>query len=290
MKNRKIWIGVVLTLLCTLLMGVSVFAADATMKNKKWITGTGGVYEDTDKDGMVDDLKSYGKVYYKIKVPKKGYIIVNTKTYKLPKEDEYYSYLENVLNFDEGQNNYTRVTLLNSSKKEMESFDNYDENGKKDIVFSVAVKKGTYYLAVESEQKYKIRYAFTAVGKLSKKGKWLDSAPTLKKGVTAKNLLFYNELMHAYKINLPQKSKINISVQSKLKGGDFTGSLNVQLYVKKGKKYKGINEKGKLLSDDEASWWEIEGRDKITVTLPKGTYYIKFFSAETSGYYTFRWK
>ena len=34
MKNRKIWIGVVLTLLCTLLMGVSVFAADATMKNK----------------------------------------------------------------------------------------------------------------------------------------------------------------------------------------------------------------------------------------------------------------
>lgn len=286
MKNRKIWMGVVLTLLCTLLMGVSVFAANTNMKNKKWITGTGGVYEDTDEDGMVDALKSYGKVYYKIKVPKKGYIIVNTKTSKLPKEDEYYWYLENVLNLDGGWRNRTDVTLLNSSKKVVGSFDNNLEDGKKGIVFSAAVKKGTYYLAVESEQKYKIRYTFTSVRKTSKKGKWVDTAPTLKKGATAKNLFFYNELMHTYKINLPQKSKINISVQSKIKGDD----LKVQLYVKKGKNYTGIKDKGKLVSKDEAYWWDIQGKDKITMTLPKGTYCIKVFSIGASGYYTIKWK
>ena len=65
MKNRKIWMGVVLTLLCTLLMGVSVFAANTTMKNKKWVTGECGVFVDTDKDGVVDDFRSNGKAYYK---------------------------------------------------------------------------------------------------------------------------------------------------------------------------------------------------------------------------------
>lgn len=34
MRQRKIWVGLVLVLLCTLAMGMSVFAADTTMKNK----------------------------------------------------------------------------------------------------------------------------------------------------------------------------------------------------------------------------------------------------------------
>lgn len=35
MRQKRIWAGLVLVLLCTLAMGMSVFATDTTMKNKK---------------------------------------------------------------------------------------------------------------------------------------------------------------------------------------------------------------------------------------------------------------
>lgn len=87
MRQRKIWAGLVLVLLCTLIMGMSVFAADATMKNKKWVSGKGGAYVDSDKDGKIDDFQSWGKSYYKIQIPKQGYIVVEAKTSSLPERN-----------------------------------------------------------------------------------------------------------------------------------------------------------------------------------------------------------
>lgn len=279
MKNRKIWMGVVLTLLCTLLMGVSVFAANTTMKNKKWVTGECGVFVDTDKDGVVDDFRSNGKAYYKLKIPKQGYIMVDMKTSKLPKQEEYSKSLEDDWAFA------TSVTLLNLSKKEVD--ESVFSTGERSICFSSAVKKGTYYLRVEGEQKYKLRYTFKAVGKLSKVGKRAKNAPGLKKGTTAKNLLYPDPQMNVYKISLTKKSKVSITVQSKIKS---LSGLRVQLAVKKGNKYRFVDKKGKILSNDDLIWWPVEGKGKISATLPKGIYYIKLSTVGGSGYYTLKWK
>ncbi len=92
MRQRKIWAGLVLVLLCTLAMGMSVFAADTTMKNKKWVSGQGGAYVDSDKDGEIDDFQSWGKSYYKIQIPKQGYIVVEAKLSSLPGEKQYNEY------------------------------------------------------------------------------------------------------------------------------------------------------------------------------------------------------
>lgn len=281
MKNR-IWMGFILTILCTLMMGVTVFAANTTLKNKKWVSGAGGSFVDTDKDGVVDDFKSSGKAYYKIKTPKKGYIMVDVKMSKLPKEDEYHrDYGEEWVDCS------TKISFLNSSKKELEEYTN-SIDGEKRITFSAAVKKGTYYLALEGDQKYKVRYIFTKVGKLSKTTTDTPKAPVLKKGVTAKNLLFSNQWAHFYKIKLSEKTKIKISLGHKIRGS-FTG-FNLQLIVKKGKKYRFVTDKGKLVSADEVyGWWDLKEKDKITATLPKGTYYIKVYAAGASGYYTLKW-
>ena len=289
MKNR-IWMGFILTILCTLMMGVTVLAANTTLKNKMWVSGAGGSYVDTDKDGVVDDFKSNGESFYKIKIQKQGYIMVDMKTSKLPKEDEYYKTYMGYEDDDGDWECTTYISFLNSSKKKLDEHHYSRTNGKKGLTFSAAVKKGTYYIKVSGERNYKVRYRFTAVGKLSKKGTEIKSAPILKKGVTAKNLLFPNQWMHMYKIKLSKKTKINIHVLSKIKGDDISGYLAVQLLTKKGKKYRFINEKGKPYSDDNVQWWAIEGKDRITATLPKGTYYIKVSAMWGSGYYTVKWK
>ncbi len=70
--NKRVWAGLLITLAC-MMMSVPAFAADTTMKDKKWITGQGGAYADTDKDGTVDIYQSAGTTYYKIQIPKQGY-------------------------------------------------------------------------------------------------------------------------------------------------------------------------------------------------------------------------
>lgn len=295
MNKKKIWTGLLFVLLCTLAIGMSVFAADTTMKNKKWMSGKGGAYVDTDNDGKVDDFESSGTAYFKIKIPKQGYIIADVKTSSLPGKKEYVD-----MNYAEPDEESTAVKFLDSQKRELESVDNFLEDGK-DISVSMAVKKGTYYVAVEGNQKYQIRYTFKAVTKVSKAGTNLKKAVSLKKGETVKNLLFLEKEQY-YKIEIPNKTKITLSFNSKIRGGTLQ-DLNVFFYVKKGNSYymilnkKGkvgrkVDKTGRLVSENSAAiWWSISGKKQasLQMTFPAGTYYIRAVS-QGSGYYTMKWK
>lgn len=286
MNKRKIWTGLLLILLCTLAMGVNVSAADKTMKNKKWMSGKGGAYIDEDKDGTIDSFKSSGRACYKIKITKQGYVKVNVKTSELPGMDEYNDYMRYELDedIDEG---CTNVYCLNAKKKELSS-DSNSLSDNKDFSFTMAVKKGTYYLAVEGNQKYKLRYTFTPVAKVSKAGRKFAKAVTLKKGSTVKNLLFFEE-EHYYKIKLSKKTKVTLAVNTKIEC-NFLPVTIVGMYVKQGGKYRMVNAKGKALTSEWSYTIEgIGGKKTVSYTLPKGTYYLSV-GAVGSGYYTIKWK
>lgn len=286
MGNRRKFLGFLVMVFCFLAGSVTAFAADTTMKNKEWLSGQGGAYVDEDKDGELE-YKSYGTSYYKMKVPKQGYIIVDANFSELSGAEKYrgqnseYEYDEE---FGEG---YTNIELLNSSKKTI-SFNGNILSGKRKISFSCAVKKGTYYLAVSGDQKYKIRYSFTSVAKTSQAGKRLKSAVSLKRGVMVKNLLFDVDSSHYYKISVPKKSKITFYVNSKIKYLDGNLGLFMQILVKKGNGYKWVDEKGKILSNDLATW-DFKGKDKLVCNFPRGTYYLRVGSYFNTGYYTLKW-
>ncbi len=143
-------------------------------------------------------------------------------------------------------------------------------------------------MAVSGDQKYNIRYTFTAVGKVSKSGTSAKNAVSLKKGKIVKDLLFPNKY-HYFKINLSKKSKVTLVFDSKITDS-YSMKLTMMLAVKKGKNYKYVDEKGKLVSKNDAVWWKIKGKDKVTLNLPKGTYYIRMDGGTMSGYYSMKWK
>ncbi len=143
-------------------------------------------------------------------------------------------------------------------------------------------------MAVSGDQKYNIRYTFTAVGKVSKFGTSAKNAVSLKKGKIVKDLLFPNKY-HYFKINLSKKSKVTLVFDSKITDS-YSMKLTMMLAVKKGKNYKYVDEKGKLVSKNDAVWWKIKGKDKVTLNLPKGTYYIRMDGGTMSGYYSMKWK
>lgn len=279
-RNRKL-ISFMVMMICFISFGFTVLAGETEMKNKKWVSGQGGAYE-KDEEGYIS-YHSYGAAYYKIKIPKQGYIMVDVKTSSLPGENEYKAQ-ENEYDEDSGS---TNVNLLSSSKKKLSSNSNILNEGK-NYSFSWAVKKGTYYLEVSGDQKYSVRYSFTAVGKVSKSGSSAKNAVSLKKGKTIKDLLFSSKY-HYFKINLSEKSKVTLVFDSKLKDS-YSMGLRMMLAVKKGNNYRNVDEKGKLVPKNGSVWWEIKGKDKVTLNLPKGTYYIRMDGGAASGYYTMKWK
>lgn len=277
-KQKRIVLGMFLVLVCTLTIGMSAFAADVTMKNKKWISGQGCSYVDTNQDGVLE-MRSNGTAYYKIKVEKQGYIKVEVKEIPAPGAAEYWE--------DEYQgDNGTKVRLLTAGKKEIDKQEgSYSDN--KNWAFTAAVKKGTYYLAVDSENAYQIRYSFTAVGKLSKAGTKASKAPALPAGKTVKNLIFPKKEQY-YKVTLSQKKKITLSFASKIQG-NFLSGLTVRVFQKKGSKLVCVDETGKL-REGTIYYWDVSGKDKITLNLPAGTYYVDVMAFNTSGYYTMKWR
>lgn len=287
MRNKRTWLGLILTLFCILALSIPTSAANTSMKNKKWVTGQGGTYLDTNKDGKKDTYQSTGKTYYKIQIPKQGYIVVDVKTFQLPGEQEYNDYMNEDGDGDEENDVCTTLELLNSQKKQLGEYSNFLLE-KNSFVFTAVVKKGTYYLTVEGDQKYKIRYTFTAVPKVSKAGKTTKSAVSLKKGAVVKNLISHDK-DHYYKIKLAKKSKVTLSLNANVRHPMVDG-MNIQILTKKGKNYRVVNNKGKLVSKNDLFYWEAIGKDKITATLPKGTYYIRVWTLNGSGgYYTMKW-
>lgn len=137
MKVKKRFIGFMVLMMCFISFGVTAFAGETELKNKKWVSGQGGVYE-TEEDGTIV-YNSYGTVYYKIKIPKQGYIIVDVKTSSLPGKDDYNAQ-DDEYDGDLSDPGVTNADLLNSSKKVLSENSNI-LNEKKNYSFSWAVKR-----------------------------------------------------------------------------------------------------------------------------------------------------
>lgn len=281
--KKKLWIGCILVFLCTMALGMTTFAAGTkTMKNKTWISGKCGEYVDTDHDGKIDSYKDLGETYYKITIPKQGYIMVDMKATKLPGMQEYLDYIWEGSEPEE-EDPQIYIEILNSKKKSVSMLYDSDEVKR----FSCGVKKGTYYLKMEGNAAAKLRYTFTPVAKVSKSGKNFAKAATLKKGAAIKNLLISTKgevPEQYYKLKLNKKTKVVLKCDSRITGDGFA-NLVAQMYVKKGKNYKQLNAKGKVVG---VFAYDIKGKKSITYTLPQGTYYLRVWSMGT-GYYSMKW-
>lgn len=286
MKKKKFLVGLFMMLLCTMAVGMSSFAAETTLKNKKWVSG-GATYVDTDNDGIPDIIQGDDTTYYKIQIPKQGYIKVEVKQSSAPGAAEYWS--EGVSNpFDES---CTYIKFINAEKAELDS-QMADVVDIKKITFTEAVKKGTYYLAVDSEAKYKIRYSFTAVSKVNKAATKSSKAVKLSSGKMVKALIFPNKKdeIFYYKLTLAKAKKITLSVNYQIKNSEGSLRMNwIDVWKKVSKKkYLSVNSKGET-SSDYLNTWTVSGKGKITLNLSAGTYYIRVIP-HGSGYYTLQWK
>ena len=258
---------------CTLLFSIRASAGDVTMQNKKWVSGQRYSYTDVNKDGELEE-QDHGIGCYKIKITKPGYIRVEVKTSPIPGAKGYVS-------------RGTSVRVLDSRKKEIYDDPNvYAE--KRD--FDVALKKGIYYLEIDTNKKYQMRYTFTATGKI--KGKkpavTASKASLLPAGKTVKGALYWDSYVPYYKIEVPKKKKVTISFNGKI-----NGEIGIQILAFKGKEFRTINKKGKMDGKDSLSWWDFIGRgkNKVSGKLAEGTYYICLVDFSGRGqYYTMKWK
>lgn len=255
-----------------LLLRTNVFAAEKVLQQKTWIRGTTAEHANDN-------------IYYKIQVPKQGYIKVE---YILDREPEWSS----------------KICLYDSNKKKIsESSVLADKNQ----TAYWAVRKGTYFLKSENEVEYvetegngtadeglvdmlynyNLRYSFTAVKNKGKKVTRASKAPELKRGKTAKGLVFSNEksgIRAIYKIKVPETKKItfHFKVNTSYKSG--FDSVDIRLF----------DAKGRLLTDGKYKKNQIYsyGTGKSKVNLKAGTYYIgiaKLYS-DGSSYYSVKWK
>lgn len=128
-----------------------------------------------------------------------------------------------------------------------------------------ALKKGTYYVAVASSQRYQLK-AETKAWK-DKSGKSKKKAKVIKKGKSANGMVLINEGMKKgdwYKVKLTKRSKLRINISAACTG--VVSNLKVQI-IPANRHYTLINStslignKGKKLASRN--------------TLAAGTYYIK---------------
>ena len=132
--------------------GTTALAATKTITLK-----SGKVYNQT--------VQKYGDTYYyKITVPKAGYLTVKGYAYSKYKANTNYS---------------MRMTLCNSKKKPVDSSYGTGSSENRGYKVYYGVKKGTYYLKVTDGAPYKLSYSFKAV--TEKSGSKKSKAVALKK-------------------------------------------------------------------------------------------------------------
>lgn len=156
-KCKKFLCMAVLALAMTLLMGTTALAATKTITLK-----SGKVYNQT--------VQKYGDTYYyKITVPKTGYLTVKGYAYSKYKANTNYS---------------MRMTLCNSKKKPVDSSYGTGSSENRGYKVYYGVKKGTYYLKVTDGAPYKLSYSFKAV--TEKSGSKKSKAVALKENKSSR--------------------------------------------------------------------------------------------------------
>ncbi|MDY3918714.1 MAG: hypothetical protein SOZ59_06885 [Candidatus Limivivens sp.] len=252
-KGRKTkLLGILaLTFLLTMLCQMTTMAATKTqtLTSGKWVKNT---------------TQKYGDVYYyKIVVPKTGYLAVEGYGFSNYSDSRY----------------SLSVKLCDSKKKELETY-RTSLTSSHSCKSYYGVKKGTYYLKVE-DSNYRLRYSFKAV--TEKSGTAQKKAVSVPKNKTVGGLAIAGEKgtkIDYYKITLTKAQKITFT---------FGAKANSWIQFK----IVPANTKQIIFGSSVYRWDTTETvvtKDKF----PKGTYYIQVYrmsnDADTSGYYTLKWK
>lgn len=253
MKKRKGIFLFGLIMLLTMLFGMNAMAGSpkvVILKSNKLYNKFSGNYSDV--------------TYYKINVARSGYITVYGYGYR-PSSNSKYS--------------LGGVQLCNSRKKALEKNKTYVSAYTRDRTY-YGVKKGTYYLRIEGNN-YKLKYSFTAVSE--KSGSSKSTAVEIKKGTTKRGLLIAGESGSKtdwYKIRLTNKQKVRLT---------FGARANDHV------SFKIIPANPKVFIPGSTAYYKNTTETvKTKDALPTGIYYIRVNrmskDADTSGYYTLKWK
>ena len=154
------------------------------------------------------------------------------------------------------------IQLCNAKKKPLHnaylsSLNTYTEK--------YALKKGTYYVAVSSSQRYQLKAESKAWK--DKSGKSKKKAATIKKGKSADGMVMVNEGMKKgdwYKVKLTKRSKLRINITAACTG--VVSNLKVQI-IPANRHYTLINSTSLIGNKGK----KLASRNKLAA----GTYYIK---------------
>lgn len=181
--------------------------------------------------------------YFKIKVPSSGCVKLELKKLDGPSE-------------------YITTTFTNSKKKYMTS--EIDPG-----VYLYGVNKGTYYVKVETDNTYKIRYTFENIK--DKKNTTKKKAVSLQQKKMEKGFFALKEEKNRwYKLTLKKAQTLNL-----------TFNANTDEY---GFSYAITDSDGKRIDYNEFS-----GKKQFKKKLKAGTYYLEISPSISSGSFSIKW-
>ena len=146
-----------------------------------------------------------------------------------------------------------------------------DEIEQKGITAYYGVKKGTYYVKVDTDAAYKIRYTFETAA--DKKNTTKKKAVSLKQKKTVKGLFVINEKKSRwYKVKLKKTQTLKLTLNASTDKYGFW----YQITDSKGKK---------IVSNQELP----RGKKQFKKKLKAGTYYLEIAPTGATGSYSVKW-
>lgn len=205
-----------------------------TLSKGKWVNTSG-----------IGGFSLNGKpAYFKIKVPSSGCVKVEVKQ------------------LDGADDNFIETELTNSKKKGLS-----DETD--DAVSYYGVNKGTYYVKVDTDRTYKIRYTFKSVK--NKKNTSKKKAVSLKKKKTVKGLfLIKQNKSHWYKLTLKKAQTLKLTFNADTDKYGFSYTIR--------------DSEGNPIATNDFS-----GKKQFKKKLKAGTYYLDIYQIISSGSYSVKW-
>lgn len=205
-----------------------------TLSKGKWVS-TSGIGEKGDP------------AYFKIKAPSSGCVKLEIK--KNGKNEE-----------------YIETEFTNSKKKKLA-----DEIDQKGITAYYGVAKGTYYVKVDTDAAYKIRYTFENVS--DKKNTTKKKAVSLKQKKTVKGLFVINEKKSRwYKMTLKKTQTLKLTLNASTDKYGFW--------------YQITDSKGKKIASNQDL---PGGKKQFKKKLKAGTYYLEIAPTGATGSYSVKW-
>lgn len=208
---------------------------------------------------LIMDKNKEGGNMYKVNIPKDGVAKLQIES---PKNKEFTLFLMSSiknLGVMDPKVNSPIISYAISSKEA-----DYNKSVMKD---SVGVKKGTYYVLAFTEgnvEKVKFKVSFKAASNYEKENNnTISTATPIKLGNTYKADIKMYDMKDYYKVTVPKKTKLQITVKKQLKAPFKITLQNSKKQTIKGLKMKTLNN---TLTHTGV------------VTVDKGTYYVNVSS------------